>query len=85
MSTLSRDTSPEAERIQIELLRQMPSWRKMALVTQLTQMSYALALTGLRNRHPEASQEELQRRLADQILGSELAARVYGPLPEEEE
>lgn len=84
MPTLSRDTTPEAERIQIGLLRQMPSWRKMELVNQLTQMSYALALTGLRHRHPEASDEELRRRLADHILGRELAACVYGPLPPEE-
>lgn len=80
MPTLSRDTSPEAERIQIELLRQMPSWRKMELINQLTQMWYALALTGLRHRHPQASDEELQRRLADRMLGSDLAAQVYGPL-----
>lgn len=85
MSTLSRDTDPQAERIQIELLRQMPSWRKMELVTQLTQMWYALALSGLRHRHPEAGDNELHRRLADQILGTELAARVYGPLPAEEQ
>jgi hypothetical protein len=84
MSTLSRDTDPQAERIQIELLREMPSWRKMELVTQLTEMWYALALSGLRHRHPEAGDNELHRRLADQILGSELAARVYPPLPEEE-
>ncbi len=85
MSTLSRDTAPEAERIQIELLRQMPPWRKMELINQLTQMSYTLALSGLRHRHPEAGDEELHRRLADQILGSELAARVYGPMPKEED
>lgn len=85
MSTLSRDTSPEAERIQIELLRQMPPWRKMELINQLTQMWYDLALTGLRHRHPEASDEELHRRLADRMLGSDLATQVYGPLRHEEE
>ena len=85
MSTLSRDTSPDAERMQLELLRQMPPWRKMELVVQMTQLCYALALTGLRHRHPEASDDELHRLLADQSLGAELAARVYGPLPEEED
>jgi hypothetical protein len=85
MATLSRDTAPEAERLQIELLRRMPSWRKMQLVTQLTQMCYGLVLSGLRHRQPEAGEDELHRRLADQILGAELAARVYGPLRAEDE
>jgi hypothetical protein len=82
MSTLSRDTDAQAERIQIELLRQMPPWRKLQLIDQLTQTWHVLALSGLKHRHPEASDDELHRRLADLMLGSELAARVYGPLHE---
>jgi len=85
MSTLLTDTDRQAERVQIAQLRRMPSWRKMELVTQLTQMWYALALSGLRQRHPEADDSELQRRLADQILGSKLATTVYGPLSKENE
>jgi len=50
-SSLS-DLRPEAEKVQLELLRQ---------------------------RHPNASPEELRRRLADILLGPELAVRVYGP------
>jgi len=43
-----------------------------------------LALSGLRQRHPQASEDELRRHLADLWLGPELAARVYGPLVEKE-
>jgi hypothetical protein len=39
-----------------------------------------LALAGLRDRHPGASPDELRRRLADVLLGADLAERVYGPL-----
>lgn len=39
-----------------------------------------LALSGLRARHPEATPQELRRRLADLLLGPDLAAQVYGPL-----
>ena len=83
MRTLSEDTSPHIEQVQIELLRQMPPWHKLALAGQLNRMLSTLALNGLRQRHPHASPEELRRRLADIRLGPELAARVYGPLPEE--
>lgn len=40
----------------------------------------ALALVGLRERYPEAGPEALRRRLADLLLGEELAAKAYGPL-----
>lgn len=81
MSVFSSDTTPEAEQILIELLRQAPSWRKMEMVKQLNQTMCALMLSGLRARHPEATEAELHRYLADLILGPELATRVYGPLP----
>ncbi len=80
MRTLSPDTSPEAERVQIELLRQAPIWRKLAMVGQLNQTVRFLALEGLRQRYPHATPAELDRRLADLLLGPELAAQVYGPL-----
>ena len=42
-------------------------------------MAKALALSGLRERYPQATEAEIQRRLADRMLGEELAAEVYGP------
>jgi len=80
MSTLSPDTRPKAERVQIELLRQAPAWRKLELVGQMNLTLRTLALAGLRQRHPDATPEELRRRLADLLLGPDLAAQVYGPL-----
>ena len=78
-SFLFPDTRPEAERVQIELLRQAPPWRKLEMVAQMNQTVRTLALSGLRQRHPQATPEELRRRLADLLLGPALAARVYGP------
>lgn len=80
--TLSPDTSPEAERVLLELLRQMPPWRKLEMVAQLNQTVRMLAMEGLRQRYPDAPPQELKRRLADLLLGPELAARAYGAPPE---
>ena len=74
------DTHRDAERVQIELMRQAPPWRKLHLLGQLNQTVKLMALSGLRQRHPQATEEELRRRLADLLLGAELAAQVYGPL-----
>ena len=78
------DTSPETERVLFAMLRDMPPWRKLEMVAQLNQTARELALIGLRQRYPNATPEELHRRLADILLGPELAGRVYGPLIESE-
>ena len=83
MTTLSPDTHPEIERMQIERLRQMPSWRKIELVGDMNETVRALALAGLRQRHPDDTPAQRRRRLADLTLGPELAKRVYGPLQED--
>ena len=84
MTTLSPDTHPEIERLQIERLRQMPPWRKMVLMAEMSKTVRTLALAGLRQRHPDDTPAQRRRRLADLLLGPDLAARVYGPLPEED-
>ena len=82
MTQVFADTPPETERVLFAMLREMPSWRKLEMVAQLNQAGRELALAGLQTRHPNATRDELLRRLADIVLGDELAARIYGPVPE---
>ena len=84
MRTLAEDTHPEAERVLIELLRAASPARKMRSVLSANRTARALAMTGLRERHPGESPALLRRRLADLWLGHELAAKAYGPLPDHE-
>lgn len=78
---MNADTSPEAEAILFKLWRETPVWRKFELLDGLNRTAKQLALAGLRQRHPNASKEELRRRLATLILGEELAAQVYDSAP----
>ena len=82
MSKLFPDTSPEAEAVLINLLRQAPPWRKLEMVNRLNASMHTLLISGLRQRHPQASEEHIRRRLADLLLGPKLAQEVYGPLGE---
>ena len=84
-ASLDTDTAPDVEAVRIELLRQAPSWRKMEMVGQLNQTVRTLALAGLGQRYPQADEAELQRRLANLLLGPDLAAQAYGPLTVQEE
>lgn len=78
--TRSPDTDQKAEAVQLEIYRRMPAWRKIQLVFEAIEMSRALALAGIRSRHPQAGPEEIRRRLLGLCLGEELATRAYGPL-----
>ena len=80
MSALYSDTHPKVEALQIELWRQASPTRKMHMLAQLNASVLILALAGLRSRYPNASETELRRRLADLLLGEELARKVYGEM-----
>ena len=80
MSTLYSDTDPKVEALQIKLWRQASPTRKMHMLAQLNASVHILALAGLRSRYPNASETELRRRLADLLLGEELARKVYGEM-----
>jgi hypothetical protein len=74
------DTDPDAERVQLEIYRRMPPWKKIELVAEANAMSRDLALSGIRSRHPDASEDEIRRRFLGIWLGEDLATEVYGPL-----
>ena len=78
MSGFYSDTHPEIEALQIQLLRQTPPWRKLEMMTQLNISARQFACQGLRQRFPQADESELRRRLADLVLGEDLASKVYG-------
>jgi len=80
MSKLYSDTHPKMEALQIQLWREATPTRKMQMVAQLNASARMLALAGLRSRFPKASETELRRRLADLLLGEELARKVYGDI-----
>ena len=78
MVTLARDTSEAAERLQIEVLRALPAWRKLELLCDACETNRALLVAGLRSRFPKASDAEVHRLLMDLLVGEQTAARVWG-------
>lgn len=78
MSPLYADTHPKMEALQIELWRQASPTRKMNMLAQLNASARLLVLAGLCTRYPQATEAELRRKLADLLLGEELARKVFG-------
>jgi hypothetical protein len=74
---LAADSSPAAERLQIDLWRRMSPLDKARTVSALTRATQELSLAGIRLRHPDASERECLLRLAELKLGREWTVRIY--------
>ncbi len=83
MKPLSSDTAPEAQQALFELMRRTPVWKRLTLTCELIQATRLLMLADLRRRFPQASEEELRRRLIANLLPRDEVIRVYGFDPEE--
>jgi hypothetical protein len=77
MSALFSDTHPKMEALQIQFIRRMSAWKKISMVDGLNEMVKTLAISGIKQRHPEAAPAQIHRMLADLMLGAELARKVY--------
>ncbi len=74
---LASDTPPAAERLQVALWQRMSSVEKARLCSELTRAVWQLSLSGMRRRHPSATERECFLRMARLVLGAELARRAY--------
>jgi hypothetical protein len=63
----------------IAAYRRMTAGEKMQRVLECNAAAEAMAMAGLRARHPQASEGELRRRLAALRLGEPLMAAALGP------
>lgn len=76
MRTQSPDTHPEAERVQIELLRKAGPARRVSLARSLSSMAIQLSRQAIRKANPHASEEELRLLGIEFYYGKELADRL---------
>jgi hypothetical protein len=78
MKTLSSDTTPEAEAVLLELLRQAPVWKRLQMVDQMHETLRSLTLADLRRCYPTATEDEINRRLAARVLSRTDVIAAYG-------
>ena len=80
----SADTDEATERYLFERLRALPPWRKAEMLSAATQAAGDLAMAGVRQRHPNASEAEQRKRFAAIILGRDMSITLFGWDPERE-
>lgn len=72
------DTDPNIERMIIESTRRTPDWKKFEQVAAMTNACRELAMMGLKDRYPKATEEEVRRRFAAMVLDRELVIKLFG-------
>ena len=72
-----RDTSPEAWKFQMELMRQMTPGDRLDRALELTATIRAFSEAGIRRQYPLADDREVFLRLAQRTLGADFD-RVFG-------
>jgi len=73
MRSYPNDTDPDAERVQLGLLRKATVAARASMAFSLSEMSIRLALRAIRRQSPELSNEEVLLRFVEIHHGSDLA------------
>jgi hypothetical protein len=74
------DTTAEAERVQIELLRRAPVARRMHLAWSLSARAISAARRAIARANPESTPVDLDVRFVAIHYGAEIARAVQGEL-----
>jgi hypothetical protein len=70
------DTSPDAERLQLDLIRAMSPTARATRAMQLTNQMLRLAKDAIRRRHPEFTDEQVGIRFIELHYGETLGREV---------
>ena len=78
MKPLSPDTTPHVQQKHYEMMRQLPSERRLAMAFALTNATRNLIVADLQRRFPNAAEGEIRRRFIARVLPREDVIRAYG-------
>jgi hypothetical protein len=84
MKPLSPDTTADAQRMQIQLMRRLSPTEKLRLAFELTDAMRGLILADLKRRFPEADDAEIRRRFIARVLSRHDVIRAFGFDPKAE-
>jgi hypothetical protein len=71
------DTSADIFERQLEAFRRMTPERRVELAAEMSDEIRALAMDGIRSRHPEYKSDQVEPALAELLLGRQLADRIH--------
>ena len=66
---MNRDTSPEAERVQAEVLRRLGPSRRLEIAIAMSEEARSLVKERLHQQHPNLDETALGRALIEELYG----------------
>ena len=72
----SADTSAEAHAAQLKAWRRMTPEERIAIAAEMSDALRRLVEAGVRSRHPDHAEPQVQAAVAEALLGPELAAAL---------
>ena len=72
----SPDTTPQAEKVQIELIRQSSVAKRISIVRSLTQTAMFLSRRAIQRANPSLSEREVDLLFVELHYGKDLAERL---------
>ncbi len=76
MISQSPDTAPQAERVQIELIRESSVSRRISIVRSLSQTVMFLSRRAIQRANPSLSEREVDLAFVELHYGKDLAERL---------
>ena len=77
MKMSPRDTTPQAEQVQLEIFRRMGPEKRLQAGIELSQLCRKLLLEGVRMRHPEYNERQTKLAVIRLILPENLFLAAY--------
>ena len=78
------NTDSEDECARIERVRRMPVWQRAQEWERLVREQRELILAELRERYPQADEQELRKRFAARVLPRDIVIKMFDWDPEKE-
>lgn len=79
--TRARDTSADAHRVQLSAIRRLPPARRVEMALRMSEEARAVTMAGIRDRHPEYTEQEARLAMFRLIHGDEAFRRVWPGRP----
>ena len=76
MNYIPRDTTLDAHRKQIEILRKLSPERLALISFELSDNVRQIAIAGIRKMHPEFTETQIRRELLRRLVGDELFKKI---------
>ena len=76
MNWISRDTTIEAARKQIEILRKMSSQKRALISFELSDNVRQIAIAGIKKLHPDFTDSQIKMELLRRTVGDELFRKI---------